>query len=111
MDTKQFKMGWLMVAFDLPVTTKAGRKSATNFRKFLLDDGYQMMQFSVYVRPCVTAARMETHLRRVKAAVPEEGSVRAVYITRAQWKRSWVIHGSPAKEIEPEDIPEQIMLW
>ena len=87
MDTKQFKMGWLMVAFDLPVTTKAGRKSATNFRKFLLDDGYQMMQFSVYVRPCVTAARRPTSgesrrlsLRRVRfepSILPERsGSAR-----------------------------------
>ncbi len=111
MDTKKFKMGWLMVAFDLPVKTKAERKRASAFREFLKDDGYQMMQFSVYVRPCVTAARMETHVRRVKANVPEEGSVRALYVTRAQWKRSWVIHGSPAKEMPPEDLPEQIMLW
>ena len=111
MDTKKFKMGWMMVAFDLPVKSKEQRKMATNFRKFLLDDGYQMMQFSVYIRPCVSAARMETHTRRVKANVPEEGSVRAIYITRAQWKRSWVIRGSPGKEIEAEDLPKQVMLW
>jgi len=104
-------MGWLMVAFDLPVKEKKERKRATAFRKFLLKDGYQMMQFSVYVRPCVTASRMETHLRRVKKMVPAEGSVRALYITRAQWERSWVIHGKPAKEVAPEDMPEQIMLW
>ena len=111
MDTTKFKMGWLMVAFDLPVKEKEERKRATDFRKFLIKDGYQMMQFSVYVRPCVTASRMETHLRRVKKAVPAEGSVRAIYITRAQWERSWVIHGKPAVEIESEDMPEQIMLW
>lgn len=111
MDTTKFKMGWLMVAFDLPVKTKEERKRATDFRKFLLDDGYQMMQLSVYIRPCVTASRMETHLRRVKMGVPPEGSVRAIYITRAQWERSWVIHGKPAVEAEPEKMPEQIMLW
>lgn len=100
-----------MVAFDLPVKEKVERKAATAFRKFLLDDGYQMMQFSVYVRPCVTASRQATHLRRVKAHMPPEGSVRAIYITRAQWQRSYIIHGSPAKQVPPEDLPEQTLLW
>ena len=49
MDTEKFKMGWLMVAFDLPVLSKEQRKRATDFRNFLRDDGYSMMQWSVYV--------------------------------------------------------------
>lgn len=104
-------MGWLMVAFDLPVGTKQQRKAATDFRKWLLDDGFQMMQFSVYVRSCVTFTRQDTHISRVKGHLPPEGSVRAIFVTRAQWERSFVIHGSPAKEAEPEEIPDQIQLW
>jgi len=104
-------MGWLLVAFDLPVGTKQQRKAATDFRQFLLDDGFQMIQFSVYARPCVTFARQETHLERVKKNLPPEGSVRAIFVTRAQWERSHVIHGAPALEKEPEDLPEQIQLW
>lgn len=104
-------MGWLMVAFDLPVGTPEERKRANNFRKFLLDDGYQMMQFSVYVRPCVSFARQETHIRRVKAAVPEEGSVRVLFVTKAQWERAFVIHGRPAQVTKPEKLPDQIQLW
>lgn len=104
-------MGWLVVAFDLPVGTKTQRKRATNFREFLLDDGFHMMQWSVYARPCVSFARQETHLDRVKHNLPPEGSVRAIFVTRAQWERSYVIQGSPATEQEPEDLPEQIQLW
>jgi CRISPR-associated protein Cas2 len=104
-------MGWLMVAFDLRVTTPEERKRATNFRKFLLDDGYQMIQFSVYARPCVSVARQETHLRRVRPEVPEEGSVRALFITKAQWDRAFTIHGKPAKQVDAEPLPEQIQLW
>jgi len=111
MDTEKLKMGWLVVAFDLPVGTKEQRKRATDFRNFLLDDGYQMIQFSVYARSCVTFARQETHLSRVKQNLPEEGSVRAVFVTRAQWERSFVIQGSPASETEAEEMPEQIQLW
>lgn len=111
MDVEKLKMGWLVVAFDLPVVTKTQRKAATAFRAFLLDDGFQMMQFSVYVRPCVTFARQETHLDRIRRSIPAEGKVRAFFVTRAQWERAFVIHGAPAKEVPPEQIPEQIQLW
>lgn len=104
-------MGWLVVAFDLPVLTAKQRKEANGFRKFLIDDGFQMIQFSLYVRPCVSFARQQTHLDRVKQGIPPEGKVRAFYVTRAQWERAFVIYGSPAKEVPPEDMPEQIQLW
>ena len=104
-------MGWPVVAFDLPAGTKKQRKAATDFRNCLIDDGFQMMQFSVYVRACVSFARQETHLDRLKKHLPPEGSVRAIYVTRAQWERSYVIQGSPASEMEAEDLPEQIQLW
>jgi CRISPR-associated protein Cas2 len=111
MDTQKFKMGWLMVAFDLPVGAKEQRKAATNFRKFLLDDGFQMIQFSVYARSCVSFARQQTHIERVKSHLPSEGSVRVIFITRSQWERSHIIHGRPASEAKPEKIPDQIQLW
>lgn len=111
MDTEKFKVGWLIVAFDLPTGTKKQRKCAHDFREFLLDDGFQMMQFSVYARACVSFARQETHIERVKKNLPPEGSVRAIFVTRAQWERSYIIHGSPAAEVAAEDLPEQIQLW
>lgn len=111
MDTQKFKMGWLLVCFDLPVGTKEQRKRATGFREFLKDDGYAMLQWSVYVRPCVTFSRQETHIGRLKANLPEEGSVRAMFLTRSQWERSFVLHGKPAKQQVPEELPEQILLW
>jgi CRISPR-associated protein Cas2 len=111
MDVEKFKMGWLVVAFDLPVGTKEQRKAATGFRDFLLDDGFQMMQFSVYIRPCVSFARQDTHLERIKKGIPPAGKVRAFFVTRSQWERGFVLYGSPAKEVSPEEFPEQIQLW
>jgi CRISPR-associated protein Cas2 len=111
MDTDKFKMGWLVVAFDLPVLSKKQRKAATDFRKFLIDDGFQMMQFSVYIRPCVTFSRQQTHIERVKRNLPPEGSVRAFFVTRAQWERSFVIHGAPARPRDAEPLPEQLQFW
>lgn len=111
MENINYKMGWIMVAFDLPVKTREERKTATKFRNWLLDDGYQMMQFSVYIRPCVTYARMETHVRRVKTAIPSEGEVRVIFITKSQWDRSYILRGRPSTQVSPENLPEQILLW
>lgn len=44
------KLMWMMVMFDLPTETHSQRKSAAKFRKFLLDEGFEMVQFSVYVQ-------------------------------------------------------------
>lgn len=41
---------WCVVMFDLPVGTKDERRRATKFRNNLLDLGFQMAQFSVYVQ-------------------------------------------------------------
>ena len=65
---------------------------------------------SVYARACVTFARQETHIDRVKKNLPPEGSVRAIFVTRAQWERSFVLHGSPAAEVAAEQgLTEQTL--
>ena len=45
-----YQIMWIFVFFDLPVTTKTERRKATRFRKDLLQDGFSMMQYSVYTR-------------------------------------------------------------
>jgi CRISPR-associated protein Cas2 len=104
-------MGWLIVAFDLPVVEVEARKRATKFRNFLLDDGYLMIQFSVYARSMVSHARMETHVRRLKQNIPEEGNVRAIFVTQAQWETSYVIYGKPASQQSAEAMPGQLQFW
>jgi CRISPR-associated protein Cas2 len=110
-DPERYKMGWLLVAFDLPVGSKTQRKLAHDFREFLKDDGFLMIQWSVYARACVSFARQETHLARLKKNLPPEGSVRAWFMTRVQWEASFVIHGQPAEQVPPEEMPTQIQLW
>ena len=104
-------MGWLIVCFDLPVGTKPQRKAAHDFREWLKDDGYGRLQWSVYARSCVTLARQETHIARVKLNLPPEGSVRALFVTRTQWDRMFIMYGKPGDTMTPEAMPEQIQLW
>lgn len=105
----KYRMAWVMVFFDLPVGTLEERRDASNFRKDLIKDGYMMVQFSVYARPCGSADRVETQVRRLRNHIPERGEVRGLLITDAQWGRMIVVRG--AKKENPEDMPEQMMFF
>lgn len=90
----------LIVMFDLPVTTKAERKKATQFRKFLLRDGYYMMQFSIYVRICNGMEAVNKHKGRLLRALPGEGSVRTLVITERQFEAMEFLCGKKIPELD-----------
>jgi len=102
-------MAWIMVMFDLPVGTKEERRSATWFRESLLKDGYMMIQYSVYARPCPSYDRTKTHLRRLEKIVPPSGQVRALKLTDAQWGRMKVFYQQEATQ--PEVRLKQTILF
>ena len=43
----------LLIMFDLPVETSKERREYRQFRKRLINEGFLMIQYSVYVRVCV----------------------------------------------------------
>jgi len=88
---------WLMVFFDLPVGTKAERRHATRFRNFLKDDGYLMLQWSVYARICRAEDGIEKHLTRVAKNLPPKGSVRTLQVTDKQYGRMKLLVGESTK--------------
>lgn len=73
--------------FDLPTETKDQRRHYARFRKDLLEDGFTMMQFSVYQRHCASSENVDVHVKRMGARVPPEGEVRFVVITDKQYER------------------------
>ncbi len=76
---------WLFVYFDLPTSTKKERRAASQFRKKLLQDGFTMMQFSVYTRHCASKESLDVHVKRVESFIPEFGSVSLLRITDKQY--------------------------
>lgn len=75
----------ILVFFDLPVASKEDRKIYTRFRKFLLEDGYDMLQFSVYCRIVNGEDAVEKHLKRLHGKLPSKGSIRFLQITDRQY--------------------------
>ena len=82
-----YRIMWIIVMFDLPVVEAEERKAATTFRNTLLDMGFEMMQFSVYMRFCASHKQMETYCKRVEAALPKGGKVNILCFTDKQYER------------------------
>ena len=53
--------------------------------KRLLDDGFSLFQFSMYVRHCPSRENAEVHIKRVKAMLPKAGKVAIMCITDKQF--------------------------
>src|SRR5215469_8490197 len=81
-----YRIMWLFVLFDLPVGTKRERKAATKFRQSLLDMGFEMSQFSVYLKFCAGKEQAEALARQVEAAMAPSGKVHLVQITDKQYE-------------------------
>lgn len=100
---------WNLVLFDLPVTTKLQRREALNFRNLLLDEGYWMVQFSVYVKYAPTASMGMTSIKRIKQGLPPGGEVRMLNLTDKQWAKGLRFSNDPATV--PQAAPQQLTIF
>lgn len=101
-----YRIMWLFVFFDLPTHTKTERRHAAQFRKALEKDGFAMMQYSVYVRHCVSKENMEVHIRRVRKSMPPSGMTSILSVTDKQYGEILNFWGK-VERAGPE-IPQQL---
>jgi len=97
---------WVFALFDLPTETKIQRKAYTRFRKDLLDDGFSMMQYSVYYRHCASQENANVHIQRMGKSLPPEGEVRFITITDKQFSKILTFWGKKRKQTE--NAPAQL---
>lgn len=100
---------WVLVFFDLPTETPKERKIYARFRKDIMKDGFQMFQFSIYLRHCASAENAEVHIKRVKSILPEKGHVGIMTITDKQFGMMEIYRGK--EPAEPVDVPQQLELF
>ena len=101
----------LFVMFDLPTNTAEQRKAAGSFRKFLVKDGFYMMQYSIYIRICNGLEATKKHENRVKLAVPAQGSVRILRITEKQYAAMQILCGDVIADLDKNYEKEPITLF
>lgn len=104
-----YRVMWMMVFFDLPTETKTDRRNAARFRKNLIQDGFTMLQFSVYTRHCSSSENTEVHRKRVLKSLPPKGSVNILAITDKQFGRMEIFYNTEARKLE--GVPQQLELF
>ena len=104
----EYKGVWLLVLFDLPVLSTDEKRNYVRFRNALIQDGFSMLQYSVYARYCASEEAGKVHRKRVRALLPPKGHVRLLAVTDRQFaKMENYIGKSAAKTEEP---PDQLFL-
>lgn len=85
--------------FDLPTETSKQRKQYRQFRKKLINEGFIMIQYSVYVRVCTTKSAAEFLEKRIKDFLPDEGIIQSLVLTEKQYSDMHFLRGKMIEEV------------
>lgn len=96
----EYRIMWVLVLFDLPTATKKDRKIYSIFRKKLLNDGFSMFQFSIYLRHCPSYENAEVHVKRVKKNLPPAGHIGVLCVTDKQFGSMEIFYGKSQQQIQ-----------
>ena len=88
----------MIVFFDLPTISQQDRREYREFRKFLINEGFIMMQESVYTKLLLNSTTMNSMQYRVERHKPKKGLVQSLIITEKQFASIEYISGLQNKE-------------
>ncbi len=95
----RYRIMRLMVMFDLPTETSKQRRQYRIFRKKLIDEGFLMIQYSVYVRVCVNRKAAKYLEKRISTFLPEEGIVQSLMLTEKQYNDMHFLVGKEKDDV------------
>lgn len=105
----QYRIMWVIVLFDLPTDTKKDIKQYSIFRKKLIQDGFAMFQFSIYIRNCPSRENAQVHINRVKNFLPSKGQIGILSITDKQFGEMEIFISK--KEFDKPSVTQQLQLF
>ena len=93
----------VLVFFDLPVLTSENRRAYAKFRKFLLKNGFLMLQESVYCKLALNGSAVNAIVDSVHKNKPEEGLIQLLTVTEKQYAKMDIILGQVKSEVLDTD--------
>ena len=103
-----FRYMRVFVFFDLPTLTVSDRRTYRNFRKHLVQNGFIMMQESVYSKITLNATAAKSVIENVKKNAPEKGSVMLMIVTEKQYANIEYITGEFKSEFIK--VPDKLVV-
>ena len=93
----------VLVYFDLPVLTSENRRAYAKFRRFLLKNGFLMLQESVYCKLALNSSAVNAIVDNVHKNKPEEGLIQLLTVTEKQYAKMDIILGQVKSEVLDTD--------
>lgn len=97
-----WRIVWTIILFDMPTMTPTERRHYTQFRKMLLQQGMQMIQYSVYARCDLSEEKAAIIQKAIEKALPPQGEVRILQLTDRQYAKMKCFIGKARHEPEKE---------
>jgi len=98
-----------LLFFDLPTETAEDRRSYNRFHKFLIKDGFMMLQYSVYIKLAVNKTVLVQIRNRIEKHKPPKGSIALLEITEKQFGDMVWILGEKRSDIL--DTTERLTIY
>ena len=93
-----------IVFFDLPNVYSKDKRNYLLFRKYLLNEGFIMMQESVYSKIVLNSQQSIALIERLKKKTPKKGIIQVLTITEKQYSQiEYIIGKSNTKIIDNEE--------
>ena len=83
----------MILMFDMPTDTAEERKAYRKFRKFLLNEGFIMHQFSIYSKLLLNNTANKAMVDRLQENNPKKGNITLLTVTEKQFSRMIYLHG------------------
>ncbi len=87
----------LILMFDLPVETSSERRAYRQFVKFLTNEGYVRLQFSIYCKLIFNSSTLNYQITKLKSVVPSNGIVQTLVVTENQFSNMKCLVENPPK--------------
>lgn len=100
----------MMIFFDLPMTSNKEIRIYTKFRKFLLKNGYIMLQYSVYCKTFNNIDAAHAFVKVIRKNVPCRGNIRIMIVTEKQYNDIEIIVGGKSNQESKITIDPLVLL-
>lgn len=93
-----------LVFFDLPNIYAKDKRNYLKFRKYLINEGFIMLQESVYSKISLNSQQCQFLIERIKKNSPKKGIIQLLNITEKQYSQmEYIIGEHNTKIIDSED--------
>lgn len=93
----------VLVLFDLPMNTSAQVREYNQFRKYLIRNGFMMMQKSVYCKLALNLTAVNAIVENLRRNHPDEGLVQVLSLTEKQFSKIEFIVGESYSDVLDSD--------